>query len=68
MSFPFSVRYALAYNPKLVTGTLSVFVRTISNWIMKRARRSGIDGKTGAITFVQRFGEAVSYPQNRRES
>ncbi len=60
MSFPFSVRYALAYNPKLVTGTLAIFVRTISNWIVKRARRSGIEGKTGAITFVQRFGGAIN--------
>ena len=60
MSFPFSVRYALAYNPKLVTGVLSVFVRIVSNWIVKRARRCGVEGKTGAITFVQRFGGAVN--------
>ncbi len=60
ISFPFSVRYALAYNPKLVTGVLSIFVRIISNWIVKRARREGVSGKTGAITFVQRFGGAIN--------
>ena len=60
MSFPFSVRYLLAYNPKLVTGVLSVFIRIVSNWIVKRARCCGVDGKTGAITFVQRFGGAVN--------
>jgi hypothetical protein len=60
MSFPFSVRYVLAYNPKLVTGVLSVFIRIVSNWIVKRARRCGVEGKTGAITFVQRFGGAVN--------
>lgn len=60
ISFPFSVRYALAYNPKLVTGALAIFVRIVSNWVVKRARRCGIEGKTGAITFVQRFGGAIN--------
>lgn len=60
ISFPFSVRYILAYKPQLVTGVLSIFNRIISNWIVKRARRDGITGKTGSITFVQRFGGAIN--------
>jgi hypothetical protein len=60
ISFPFSVRYVLAYNPRLVTGVLSVFIRIVSNWMVKRARAAGINGKTGAITFVQRFGGAIN--------
>jgi hypothetical protein len=60
ISFPFSVRYVLAYKPQLVTGVLSIFMRIVSNWIVRRARREGVHGKTGAITFVQRFGGAVN--------
>lgn len=60
ISFPFSVRYSLSYKPQLVTGVLSIFNRIISNWILKRARRDGIHGKTGSITFVQRFGGAIN--------
>lgn len=60
ISFPFSVRYVLAYKPQLVTGVLSIFIRIISNWIVRRARREGVHGKTGAVTFVQRFGGAIN--------
>jgi len=60
ISFPFSVRYALAYKPQLVTGVCAIFVRIVSNWVVKRARAAGVTGKTGAITFVQRFGGAIN--------
>ncbi len=60
ISFPFSVRYVLAYKPQLVTGVLAIFNRIVSNSIVKRARRQGVQGKTGAITFVQRFGGAIT--------
>ncbi len=60
ISFPFSVRYVLAYKPQLVTGVLAIFNRIVSNSIMKRARLAGVHGKTGAITFVQRFGGAIN--------
>ena len=60
LSLPFSVRYGLAYKPELVTGVLSIFIRIISNWLVKRARIDGIHGKPGAITFVQRFGGAIN--------
>lgn len=60
ISFPFSVRYALAYNPLLVTKVLSIFMRVVSNFYEKAARKKGIVGKTGAITFVQRAGSAIN--------
>ncbi|MFM8312949.1 MAG: transposase, partial [Deltaproteobacteria bacterium] len=60
LSFPFSVRYALAYNPTLVTKVLAIYIRVISNWYEKSARRNGISGKTAAVTFVQRFGGAIN--------
>ncbi len=61
ISFPFSVRFVLAYKAHLVTGVLAIFARTVSNSIVKRARRQGVQGKTGAITFVQRFGGAINF-------
>ncbi len=60
ISFPFSVRYVLAYKPQLVTGVLAIFTRIVSNWVVKHARRAGVHGKTGAITFGQRFGGAIN--------
>lgn len=60
LSFPFSVRYALAYNPGLVTKVLAIYIRIISNWYEKTARKKGVIGKTAAVTFVQRFGSAIN--------
>lgn len=59
ISFPFSVRYALAYNPTLVTRVLAIYTRVVSNWYVKAARKKGIVGKTGSITFIQRFGSQL---------
>lgn len=60
LSFPFSVRYALAYNPHLITKVLAIYIRILSNWYTKAARRNGVAGKTAAVTFVQRFGGAIN--------
>jgi hypothetical protein len=60
LSFPFSVRYALAYNPGLVTKVLGIYIRIISNWYVKAARKNGVMGRTAAVTFVQRFGGAIN--------
>lgn len=60
LSFPFSVRYALAYNPALVSKILAIYIRIVSNWYEKAARRNGITGKTAAVTFIQRFGGAIN--------
>ncbi len=60
ISFPFSVRYLLAYNPTLVTKILTIYIRIISNWYEKAARKNGIHGNTAAITFIQRFGGAIN--------
>ena len=60
ISFPFSLRYLLAYRPQLITAVLAIFIRTVSNWIVRRAKREGVYGKAGAVTFVQRFGGAIN--------
>lgn len=60
LSLPFSVRYALAYDPALVTAVLGIYIRILSNWYEKRARKLGLNGKTGVVTFIQRAGSAIN--------
>lgn len=62
LSLPFALRIALAYHPALCTAVLGVFVRTLLGALHRRARHElGIqDGRTGAITVIQRFGSALN--------
>ena len=61
LSLPRQLRYLLAYNPKLTTLVLRVFVKKISSWYKRRSRRPPFsDYQTGAITFVQRFGSSLN--------
>lgn len=46
--------------PELITKVLAIFMRIVSNWYVKAARKRGIVGKTGAVTFVQKFGGAIN--------
>ena len=50
----------MSFNPFLVTKVLGIYIRIISNWYVKSARKNGVTGKTAAITFVQRFGGAIN--------
>ncbi len=57
LSFPRSIRFQLARNGKLLSDVVSAFLRTVFAWQRRQARKRGIaDGKTGAVTFVQRMG------------
>lgn len=60
ISFPFSVRYALAYKPEMVTRVLTIYIRAISTWYRKAARKNHLSGETGTVTFIQRFGSAIN--------
>jgi len=61
LSLPKQLRYLLAYNPKLTTLVLRVFVKKISSWYKRRSHRHPFsDYQTGAITFVQRFGSSLN--------
>ncbi len=59
---PFALRYRLAYDATLASTALGVFVRTVFASLGRRARRqwSVRDGQCGAVTFVQRFGDALN--------
>ncbi len=62
LSLPFALRYRLAYDSRLVSDVLRVFVRSIFSSLRRRAReRHGIGMfRSGAVTFVQRFGGALN--------
>jgi hypothetical protein len=62
LSLPFALRYRLAYDVRLASAVLAVFVRTVFASLRRRARRQwGLPrSQCGAVTFVQRFGDARS--------
>jgi hypothetical protein len=62
LSLPFALRYRLAYDASLTSAVLGVFLRTVFASLRRRARRRwGVArGQCGAVTFVQRFGDALN--------
>jgi hypothetical protein len=62
LSLPFALRYRLAYDAPLTSAVLGVFVRTVFASLRRRARQQwGVThGQCGAVTFVQRFGDALN--------
>jgi len=68
LSLPFALRYRLAYDAQLTSAVLGVFVRTVFSSLRRRARKHwGVErGQCGAVTFVQRFGDALNRGRTRR--
>lgn len=61
LSVPFKVRYLTAFDAQLCTEVLQTFLNTLFSWQRLRARRMAIqEGKTGAVTVIQRFGSALN--------
>lgn len=61
LSFPYKLRYLMAYNPKLTNKILSVFINKISSYQKLKAKKCGIKvAKPGSVTFIQRFGSALN--------
>ena len=61
LTVPHALRFRLAFDPALTGRVLGHFVRAVSSWLRRRARRLGIKGtlKTGAVTVIQRFDSAL---------
>lgn len=64
MSVPFSIRYLLAYDAKLCSKVLKIFVREVARWYRFKARAelaldSVRDAKCGCVTFTQRFDSGL---------
>jgi hypothetical protein len=62
LSLPFALRYRLGYDARLTEDVLQLFVRAIFASLRRRARRKwGVHrAQCGAVTFVQRFGDALN--------
>jgi hypothetical protein len=62
LSLPFSLRYRLAYDARLLRDVLQIFVRAVFASIRRRAGipASNRQARCGAVTFVQRFGDALN--------
>ena len=61
LSLPFEIRYRLAYDGKLISGLLAVFLRVVTAWYVRQARGQGYRGaRCGSVTFVQRFGSSIN--------
>jgi uncharacterized protein (DUF983 family) len=61
LSLPFDLRYRLAYDARL-TDVLNVFIRALFAVLRRRARHArGLHpAQCGAVTFIQRFGDALN--------
>jgi hypothetical protein len=62
LSLPFALRYRLGYDAPLTSAVLGVFVRTVFASLRRRALEQWgvVRGQCGAVTFVQRFGDALN--------
>jgi hypothetical protein len=61
LSLPRWARFLLARDPGLITRALDLSLRALFAYQRKRARRAGTRSpRTGAVTFVQRFGGALN--------
>jgi hypothetical protein len=62
LSLPFALRYRLAYNAPLVGDVLHIFVQAVFGSLRRRTGfpSSNRRVRCGAVTFVQRFGDALN--------
>ena len=68
LSLPYAVRYRIAWDHELARAILAVFVRALMGFYRDRAKRRRIDGgRTGTVTFIQRFGGALNVNPHFRE-
>ena len=61
LSLPMNIRYRLAYDGKLLSDVLAVFLRVVRGWYYRQAKAAGYkDARTGSVTFCQRFGSSLN--------
>jgi hypothetical protein len=61
LTFPYPLRYNLAWNHDRARAVLSVFNRALEGFYRDKARKQGIsDGRTGSVTVIQRVGSALN--------
>lgn len=61
LSLPHRLRYLLAYNHERCTAVLAILIRVLLQFYRSRAHSRGVHGgRTGSVTFIQRFGSAAN--------
>lgn len=61
LSFPFQLRYLFAKESKVMGEVLQIFHRALNTYQCKKAGlRQKLGAKSGAITFIQRFGSSLN--------
>ena len=62
LSLPFALRYRMAYDARFTSDILNVFTGALFGELRCRAREflSLRSSQCGAVTFVQRFGDALN--------
>lgn len=61
LSLPIQIRYRLAYDSKLLSSVLRVFLRGVQGWYRNQGKLLGIkESQGGSVTFLQRFGSALN--------
>jgi hypothetical protein len=61
LSVPHRLRYLLAYDHERCIAILRIFNRALLCFYRMRARKHGAGrGRTGSVTFLQRFGSAAN--------
>jgi hypothetical protein len=61
LSLPHRLRYLLAWDHGLCRAVLAIYARALLSFVRRRAQQCGIpNGRSGAVTAIQRFGSAVN--------
>tara|TARA_B100000029_G_scaffold208001_1_gene205800 strand:- start:1453 stop:2949 length:1497 start_codon:yes stop_codon:yes gene_type:complete len=61
LSLPFPLRYHLSFDNNTLSTLLRIYVRAVSSFYKSKAKKKGTKNpKTGAITFIQRFGGSLN--------
>jgi len=62
LSLPFALRYRLAYDARLVSDVLRIFVKAVFGSVRRRAGfpATYLKIRCGAVAFVQRFSDALN--------
>jgi hypothetical protein len=61
LTFPWRLRFQLAYDPSLCRAVRRLFLRAVFRWQERRAASMGIaDARSGAVNFVQRFASSLA--------
>lgn len=62
LSFPFFIRYLMAYDPEISTKILRIYQKEVSKFYENRTKAvfQVKSARTGAVTVIQRFGGALN--------